>query len=94
MASQSEWDGSVRGNTNGYTNANGKRKYYTVNVSDIVENKSKNNKKVHHLNFSKLISEGQINLDKNSYVDNDPGSHLKGEYHSTIFVQEIINLLK
>lgn len=78
----------------GYTNAKGKRKYYTVNVSDIVEKKSKYNKKVHHLNFSKLISEKQINLDKNSFVDNDPGSHLKGEYHSTIFVHEIINLLK
>ena len=78
----------------GYTNLEGKREYYKVNVSDIVEKKSKNNKKVYHLNFSKLISEGEINLDKNSFVDNDPGSHLKGEYHSTVFVQEIINLLK
>ena len=50
-------------------------------------------KKIHHLNFSQLISEGKISLEKYVFQKNDPGSHLKTKYHASIFVQKIIDLL-
>ena len=78
----------------GYISPKNEKKYYVVNVSDIIEKIVKNNQKIYHLNFSQLISEGKINLEKNLFVENDPASHLKEEYHATIFIQEIINLLK
>ena len=50
-------------------------------------------KKIHHLNFSQLISQGKINLEKYVFQENDPGSHLKTQYHASIFVQKIIDQL-
>ena len=44
--------------------------------------------------FSKLILNKKIDLKSDAFKENDPGSHLKEEYHATIFTQEIINLLK
>jgi len=78
----------------GYISSKNEKNYYVVNVSNIIEKIVKNNQKIYHLNFSQLISEGKINLEKNLFVENDPASHLKEEYHATIFIQEIINLLK
>ncbi len=78
----------------GYITSKNEKNYYSVNVSNIIEKIIKNNQKIYHLNFSQLISEGKINLEKNLFVENDPASHLKEEYHATIFIQEIINLLK
>ena len=71
-----------------------KKNYYTVNASNIIETIAKNNKKIHHLNFSQLISDGKINLEDYIFQKNDPGSHLKNKYHANIFTQEIINFLK
>ena len=71
-----------------------KKNYYTVNVSNIIETIAKNNKKIHHLNFSQLISDGKIILEDYAFLKNDPASHLKNEYHANIFTQEIINFLK
>ena len=79
---------------NGYDILNNKKNHYSINVSNIIEKIVKNNQKIYHLNFSQLISEGKINLERNIFVENDPASHLKEEYHATIFIQEIINLLK
>ena len=70
------------------------KKIYKVNVSNIVEKIVKNEKKIYHLNFSKLVSEGKISLKKKMFQENDPGSHLKLNFHTNIFVKEITNLLK
>ena len=78
----------------GYITAKNDKNYYAVNVSNIIEKIAKNNKKIYHLNFSQLISDGKINLENYSFVENDPSSHLKEEYQATIFTQEIINTLK
>ena len=78
----------------GYITSKNEKNYYSVNVSNIIEKIAKNNKKIYHLNFSQLISDGKINLENYSFVENDPSSHLKEEYQATIFTQEIINTLK
>ena len=78
----------------GYITSKDEKKYYTTNVSNIIENIVKNKKKIYHLNFSKLILDKKINLKSNVFRKNDPASHLKEEYHATIFTQEIINILK
>ena len=78
----------------GYITSKNDKNYYAVNVSNIIEKIAKNNKKIYHLNFSQLISDGKINLENYSFVENDPSSHLKEEYQATIFTQEIINTLK
>ena len=67
---------------------------YSVNVSSIVEDIVKNKKKINHLNFSKLIFDGKVNFENNPFMENDPGSHLKENYHANIFTLKIINLLK
>ena len=69
------------------------QKHYSINVSTIVQEIVKNEKKIHHLNFSQLISQGKINLEKYVFQENDPGSHLKTQYHASIFVQKIIDQL-
>ena len=75
----------------GYITSKNEKNYYSVNVSNIIEKIIKNNQKIYHLNFSQLISEGKINLEKNFFIENDEASHLKEEYHATIFTQKIIN---
>ena len=79
---------------NGYDILNNKKNHYSINVSNIIEKIVKNEKKIYHLNFSKLIFERKIHLDNNAFVLYDLASHLKEKYHATIFTQEIINLLK
>ena len=74
-------------------NSENQQKYYSVNVSNIVQKIVNDEKKIHHLNFSQLISEGKINLEKNVFQKDDPGSHLKIKYHASIFVQKIIDEL-
>ena len=78
----------------GYNISNNKKNYYSINVSNIVEKILKNEKKIYHLNFSKLIFDGKIILKNNEFSETDSASHLKDEYHANIFTQEIINLLK
>ena len=77
----------------GYMTPNNEKKYYTINVSNIIEKISKNNKKIHHLNFSKLISDEKINIEKYSFLETDPATHLKEKYHTTLFIQDIIKKL-
>jgi len=79
---------------NGYDISNNEKNHYSINVSNIIEKIVKNEKKIYHLNFSKLIFERKIHLDNNAFVLYDLASHLKEKYHATIFTQEIINLLK
>jgi len=50
--------------------------------------------KIYHLNFSELISDGKISLNVNSYLENDPGSHLNNNFHANIFTKKIIEKLK
>ena len=79
---------------NGYDILNNKKNHYSINVSNIIEKIVKNEKKIYHLNFSKLIFERKIHLDNNAFILYDLASHLKEKYHATIFTQEIINLLE
>ena len=79
---------------NGYDISNNEKNHYSINVSNIIEKIVKNEKKIYHLNFSKLIFERKIYLDNNAFVLYDLASHLKEKYHATIFTQEIINLLE
>ena len=53
----------------------------------------KKEEKIYHLNFTKLILDGIINLEKDSFVKTDPASHLTEEAHANIFTKSIINLL-
>lgn len=64
--------------------------YYSVNVSGIVSQAILNKKKIEHINFTKLILENKIQINPSIYEVNDPGSHLKEEYQSTIFLEKII----
>ena len=79
---------------NGYDISNNEKNHYSINVSNIIEKIVKNEKKIYHLNFSKLIFERKVHLDNNAFVLYDLASHLKEKYHATIFTQEIINLLE
>ena len=53
---------------NGYDILNNKKNHYSINVSNIIEKIVKNEKKIYHLNFSKLIFERKIYLDNNAFV--------------------------
>ena len=64
-------------------------KMYKHNVSDIIENLIKDKKKIKHLNFTKLINEKQILLKKESYLKNDPVSHLSSKFYRDIFVKNV-----
>ena len=77
----------------GYNISNNKKNYYSINVSNIIEKIVKNEKKIYHLNFSKLIFDGKINLENNEFSKTDIASHLEEKYHANIFTQGIINLL-
>ena len=78
----------------GYNISKNKKNYYSINVSNIIDKVLKNEKKIYHLNFSKLIFDGKIELKNNEFSETDIASHLKEKYHANIFTQQIINLLK
>ena len=86
------------GHLYGYKLKENEKKYYKVNVSDIIEKIVKNEKKIYYLNFSKLIFDGKINLENSpfvgSYSENPWDPHLIEEYQTNVFGQKIINLLK
>ena len=86
------------GHVYGYKIKGSERKYFTINVSDIIKKIVKNEKKIYHLNFSKLISDGEINLENSPFVGSSSSniwnSHLIEDYQINIFGQKIINLLK
>ena len=79
----------------GYTSLDGKKNYYKVNVSNIVDKiVEKNEKKITHLNFTKLIKNKKIKIEEKVFQKGDPGSHLNEYYHEKIFATNIINYLK
>ena len=67
---------------------------YLINVSSIIENIVKDEKKIKHLNFTNLVLNGKIKIEKDFFVKNDPASHLTEEAHANIFTKNIINVLK
>ena len=77
-----------------YNISKNKKNHYSINVSSIVDRVLINDKRFHHLNFSKLIFNKQIKLLNNEFSDTDPASHLKEKYHASIFTQKIIDFLK
>ena len=77
-----------------YDISKNKKNHYSINVSNIVDKVLTNDERVYHLNFSRLIFDKQIKLLNNEFSDTDPASHLKKEYHASIFTQKIIDLLK
>ncbi len=65
-------------------------KTYSVNVSNYIDEviKEVSDKRINHLNFSKnIFSPNMIN---SIYKLNDPGSHLKNEYHENFFLKQIL----
>ena len=68
--------------------------YYSVNVSNIVSKAILNKKKIEHINFTKLMLEKKIKLNPDIYEVHDPGSHLKEEYLSKIFLEKIIQVIQ
>tara|TARA_Y100000590_G_scaffold453325_1_gene598172 strand:+ start:14923 stop:16098 length:1176 start_codon:yes stop_codon:yes gene_type:complete len=67
---------------------------YLTNVSGIIENIVKDEKKIKHLNFTNLVSEGEIKIEKSFFVKGDAASHLTEEAHANIFTKNIINIIK
>ena len=63
---------------------------YSNNVSDIIDEILPKKDKFIHLNFTKLIYEKKVNIEKKDYKTNDPASHLKPEYYSNIFLKQIM----
>jgi|TARA_Y100000294_G_scaffold163323_1_gene169052 hypothetical protein len=86
------------GHVYGYKTKENEKKYFTINVSDIIEKIVKNEKKIYHLNFSKLISDGEINLENSPFVGSSSSniwdSHQIADYQTNVFGHKIINLLK
>jgi len=67
---------------------------YKVNVSDYIDQiiVDFNKSVIKHLNFSNYsFTENEL---KNMYRKGDIASHLKNEYHSSIFLKEILNKLE
>ena len=83
-----------KGHLFGHVNEDNRKVYYEINVSNIINKIINNNNNIKHINFSELFFNKEIKLDEKSFIKNDPGSHLKEEYHANIFVKEIINELK
>ena len=62
-------------------------KKYNINVSNIIDDLVKNQNKIHHLNFSKLINNKKIIIDSKAYKNDK--SHLKEKYYIEIFLKNI-----
>ena len=69
-------------------------KQYSVNVSNYIDQIIKDTEdiRIKHLNFSKTFFSSEL-INK-MYQLNDPGSHLKNEYHANFFIKEILSKLK
>ena len=68
-------------------------KPYKHNVSELVSDLLKNKKKTYHINFTKLIFEHNFPIAKDSYIKDDPASHLGYEYYEKFFMNKIINYI-
>ena len=68
-------------------------KKYNHNVSDIIDKIKFNSNKVEHINFSKLIKDGQIKIDKDMYYKNDPASHLSDKFYADVFLKKIMEIV-
>ncbi len=66
---------------------------YKHNVSNIVDNLIKNDKKIFHLNFTKLIAEKKINIEKNNFFKNDPLAHINYDYYRNTYIKKLIDFL-
>ena len=63
------------------------KKKYKINVSNIIDNVIENHNNIYHLNFSKLINNNEIEIDKNVYKNDK--IHLKEKYYIEIFIKKI-----
>ena len=66
------------------------KNYYSINISDIVDELIINEKKIKHINFTKLHQNNKIYIDKKFFEPDDPASHLKEEYHANFFLEKIL----
>ncbi len=66
---------------------------YKHNVSNIVDNLIKNDKKIFHLNFTKLIAEKKINNEKNNFFKNDPLAHINYDYYRNTYIKKLIDFV-
>ena len=60
---------------------------YNVDVSDVVEKLTNNQKKIYHLNFSRLIRDNKITINNNSYKNDK--AHLKEKFYIEIFLKNL-----
>tara|TARA_B100000029_G_C17564512_1_gene954580 strand:- start:521 stop:1654 length:1134 start_codon:yes stop_codon:yes gene_type:complete len=70
------------------------KNYYLANVSNIVEKLILNEKKIRHLNFSKLYLTNEIQINQKFFEIGDPASHLKEDYHANVFLEKILQSIK
>ena len=74
--------------------SNQDKNYYFTNVSNVVEKLILNEKKIRHLNFSKLYLTNEIQINQKFFETGDPASHLKEDYHADIFLEKILQNIK
>ena len=72
---------------------NNGQKLYKHNVSNILDNLNIKNSKLNHINFTKMIKENKIEVNKDSFFYKDPASHLSDEYYGNTFINEILNVV-
>ena len=78
-----------------YNISKNKKNYYSINVSNIIEKVLINEEEIYHLNFSKLIFDGKIELKNNEFSETDIASHLLKKNITQIYLpKRIINLVK
>jgi len=68
---------------------NNNENIYKHNVSDIIDDLLADRIKTDHLNFSNLIIEKNIKINKENFKKDDPASHLEPNFYSTFFIKEI-----
>ena len=65
--------------------------FYTLNVSDVVDDVIKNKKNISHINFSKILLNNKNFDHKNIWHIDD--MHLNSNFHGTLFIKKILDEL-
>jgi len=65
---------------------------YKINVADFINDyiNENNSLKLEHLDFTDKIKQGEIGIFTDSYIQQDPSSHLNMQAHSNIFTRNLI----
>ena len=76
-----------------FPHLNHHKKKYTVNVSDYIDQvlDSHSDDRIEHLNMGNL---SYIKENYSKIYKKDLASHLKGKYHTNLFIREIISKIR